>query len=97
MRPVENPSQVCSAYSDGCGRPSIQMTRSSRPNTPSSVYAISVCVTGSLILLIRMFGPGPRMKYCAGCGFAICSGSERMDASQLEAFWRTASLIGRPV
>ena len=40
----------------------------------------------SLILLIRMFGPGPRMKYCAGCGLAICSGSDRMDASQLEAF-----------
>ena len=35
--PVEKPSQVCSAFADGCGRPSIQMMRSLRPNTPSSV------------------------------------------------------------
>ena len=35
--PVEKPSHVCSALADGCGRPSIQMMRSLRPNTPSSV------------------------------------------------------------
>ena len=46
------------------------------------VYAITVCVTGSVILLTRMFGRGPRMKYCAGCGLAICSGSDRIEASQ---------------
>ena len=30
--PVEKPSHVCSAYGEGCGRPSIQMVRSAFPN-----------------------------------------------------------------
>ena len=93
---VEKPSHKYSACGEGCGRPSIQMIRSSRPNTPSSVYANNSCVTGSVRLVIRILGPGPRMKYTAGCGCAIRSGRARIEASQCDAFCRAASLIGKP-
>jgi hypothetical protein len=45
---------------------------------------------------MRMFA-GPRREYVDGCGFAWCSRSDRIDASQLSAFRRPASLIGSPV
>ena len=95
--PVEKPSQVCSEKSDGCGRPSIQTTRSARPKPPAIVYATSSCVTGSRIFRMRSAGPGPRIRYWTGCACACRSGCERMLASQASAFCRSASFSGRPV
>src|SRR5687768_10061517 len=95
--PVENPAKVCSAYFDGCGRPSIQITRSARPNVPTTVNATRRPDTGSTILVHRTLGPGPRMKYCAGCGLACCSGCDRTEASQLSAFCLAAAFNGSPV
>jgi len=38
-----------------------------------------------------------RLEYWAGCGFACCSGCDRIEASQLSALRRAAALIGMPV
>jgi len=35
--PVVKPPQVCGAYFDGCGRPSIQIVRSARRKVPPTL------------------------------------------------------------
>ena len=94
--PVEKPSKVCSAYSDGCGRPSSHIVRSARPNMPTIFNAMSCSVAGSRISLIRMFGPSPRIAYTAGHACVARSGWERTEGSQLSAIWREAALMGSP-
>src|SRR4051812_37449876 len=74
--PVENPCHLCSAYFDGCGRPSIQIVRSARPNSPDTVYAINCSVPGSTIVPMRKLGCGARIEYVTGCARPCHSGSE---------------------
>ena len=45
--PVENPLQVWTAFSGGCGRPSIQIVARCPIISMWLSYAISVCVAGS--------------------------------------------------
>src|SRR6186713_1013841 len=95
--PVENPAQRCSANSDGCGRPSIQIVRLAFSNNPVMVYAISRRDTGSMTSPMWKLGAGPRIEYVAGCGRAWCSGTAWIVEFQASAFCRPASLIGKPV
>ena len=65
QRPVVKPPRVCSAYFDGCGRPSIQMVIGARSSHAPIVQEMTEPLIGSVSA--QIFNPnGPCTKYTAG-------------------------------
>jgi hypothetical protein len=63
--PVVNPPCECGAIFDGCGRPSIQITVSSRSPHPAIFQASSLWVIGSGTI-VNCSGNGPTIAYIGG-------------------------------
>src|SRR4051812_46794098 len=65
QRPVVKPPRVCSAYCDGCGRPSIQIVMGARSSHAPIVHETMEPLMGSVSA--QIFNPnGPCTKYTAG-------------------------------
>jgi len=92
--PVENPFQSCGADSGGCGRPSIQISRSYDLEL-SSWTAVIMRVIGSTSFQI-LTSDGPRQMLSPCIGRHCQSGSDSHDPLYASALLRAALLMGIP-